>query len=206
MTLARIIEPEPGRITVQGEVVYSPLSQADYESMKRRTRTWRDTLLLMLLRNTGFRPIEIERLQVSHFERQGPMYWVAVKRAKKRVKDLPFDVLFISPNLGHPLEEYIRGQRLRQADPIFGIKTRQLRNIVETAGLAAIGRLVQPKEFRRMYIRTVAGNAAQVLGFAPQHLEVAQKMVGHESVRTTWDWYFELTLDERRRIQELIPV
>ncbi len=134
------------------------------------------------------------------------MYWLAVKRAKKRAKDLPFDVLFISPNLGHPLEEYIRGQRLRPSDPIFGIRTRQIRYIAENAGVVAIGRPVQPKEFRRFYIRTVAGIAASVLGFAPQHLEVAQKMVGHESVRTTWDWYFELSIDERRQIQERIPV
>lgn len=206
MTLARITEAEPMRLTVQGEVVTAPLTQADYEAMRRRTRIWRDNLILQVLRNTGFRPIEVERLQVAHFERQGPMYFVAVKRAKKRSKDLPFDAVFLSPDLGQPLVEYIRGQHLKPTEAIFGVKTRQIRNIVEAAGMAAIGRPVQPKEFRRFYIRTVAQIAAQVLGWAPQHLEVSQKMVGHESVRTTWDWYFELTLDERRQIQERIPV
>lgn len=206
MSLARIVVPEPEKLVVQGQVVVNPLTQADYEAMKRHTRTWRDNLLLQLLRNTGFRPIEVENLLASHLEHQGPLYFVAVKRAKKRVKNNPFEALFISPNLGQPLTEYIRGQRLKLTDPIFGIRTRQLRNVVEDAGLKAIGRPVQPKEFRRLYIRTVAGIAASVLGFAPQHLVVAQKMVGHESVRTTWDWYFELTLDERRQIQECIPV
>jgi integrase len=171
-------------MTIQGLLIANPLTQADYEAMKRHTRIWRDTLLLMLLRNSGFRPIEVENLQVAHFEHQGQVYFVAVRRTKNRSKDNPFDALFISPNLGQPLTGYIRGQRLKPTDSIFGIRPRQLRNMVEAAGLAAISRLVQPREYRRFFIRTVAQFAASVLGFAPQHLQVAQKMVGHESVRS----------------------
>src|SRR3989304_2296864 len=124
-------------ITQQGRVVTGPLTQADYEEMKRHTRDWRGTLLLMLFRATGFGPRE---------------------------------------------------------------------RAVGAAGLAALGRHVMPKEFRRLYIVTVAEIAAQVVGYAPQHMEIAQKMVGHERVNTTWDWYVMLSTDQRRAIQERVPV
>lgn len=197
-------EPTPHQIVVQGRVITGPLTQGDYEAMTRNTRCWRDTLLLMLLRNTGFRPIEIQALQVGHIDRNGPMFWLYAERAKKRYPTA--DILFLNPELGHPLEAYIRGEKLGPTSLVFNIKTRQIRNIVGDAGLRAIGRPVQPKEFRRFYIRTVAQIAAQVLGWDSRHMEVAQKMIGHESVRTTWDWYFELTLEERRQIQERVPV
>ena len=114
--------------------------------------------------------------------------------------------LFLDTNLGQPLVEYVKGQQLATTSQVFGISDRQLRNIVYNASEAALGYWAEPKAFRRFYIRTVAEVSAQVLGFAPQHMEVAQKMVGHEHVSISWDWYFELTVDERRRIQEMIPV
>src|SRR3989304_7489128 len=69
-------------ITQQGRVVTGPLTQADYEEMKRHTRDWRDTLLLMLFRATGFRPVEVSRILYSHLDRQGPAYLVWMRRGQ----------------------------------------------------------------------------------------------------------------------------
>lgn len=193
-------------MTEKGRVIDSPLSQSDYETMKLRARIWRDQLLLMFMRNTGFRPAEVVSVQANHLDRQGPAYLVFVKRAKKKKQDNPFVPVYLSPNLGRPLFEWVAGQKMQPSDPVFQVGTRQLRNIVEEAGRQAIGRVVLPKEFRRFYILTIAELAAQVIGWAPQHMEVAQKMVGHEHVNTTWDWYLYLPEDKKREIQERIPV
>jgi len=193
-------------ITQQGRVVTGPLTQADYEEMKRHTRDWRDTLLLMLFRATGFRPVEVSRILYSHLDRQGPAYLVWMRRAKKRKRDLPYEAIYLNPPLGQALFAYAVGQHVEPDGRVFAISTRQMERVVGAAGLAALGRHVMPKEFRRLYIVTVAEIAAQVVGYAPQHMEIAQKMVGHERVNTTWDWYVMLSTDQRRAIQERVPV
>src|SRR3989304_2704690 len=87
-------------ITQQGRVVTGPLSQGGAEEMKRHTRDWRDTLLLMLFRATGFRPVEVSRILYSHLDRQGPAYLVWMRRAKKRKRDLPYEAIYLNPPLG----------------------------------------------------------------------------------------------------------
>lgn len=196
----------PIHVTPVMEVHIPPvLTQDDYERMKRVTRCWRDTLLLMFLRNTGLRPSEVCAITLAQFIARPPVYYVLIQRAKKRGR-AHWEPVYLSPNLGHPLSEYARGQNLRPTDRLFGLEARQVRNITYQAGMSAIGRRVQPREFRRLYVRTVAEIAPRVVGFLPQHMQIAQQMVGHNSVRTTWDWYFRLTEDERRAIQEMVPV
>jgi integrase len=188
-----------------GELIHAPLTQSLYERMKLAAGGMKNMLLLMTLRATGLRPVEVVNLQARHLGHEAGVYWLSVLRAKKRGDARP-EALFITPNLGSLLVEWVRWQQLRPMDSLFGIKVRRLRNVVYESSERALGFRVQPKAFRRFYIRSVAEIAGQVLGFTPRHMEVAQKMVGHESVRTTWSWYHELTVEERRRIQEAVQV
>ena len=68
----------------------------------------------------------------------------------------------------------------------------------EKAGIAAIGRPVQPKEFRSFFVQTMVDGGVPVA--------MASKMVGHEDIRTTQAHYYALSADRRRVIGEGIPV
>lgn len=181
------------------------LTHEQYEMMKRHTRIWRDTLMLMLYRNTGFRPVEVMTRQARHVRQWGSAYYILVTRAKKGEKAKE-EAVYLNPMLGQPLIEWTRGQNMRPADPLFGVKKRMMQYVAEETGMKAIGRPVKLKEFRRLYVRTVAQIAPQVVGYTPQHLLVAQRMVGHESIKTTTQFYWDLDARERREIQERIPV
>ena len=61
----------PAPPVLRGSIAQGPLDQGAYEAMKRKTKSWRDTLLLMFLRNTGFRPIEVARLEARHLSKDG---------------------------------------------------------------------------------------------------------------------------------------
>ena len=78
------------------------------------------------------------------------------------------------------------------------ITARGLRFVFAKAGIASIGRPVQPKEFRSFFVQTM------VDGGVP--MAMASKMVGHEDIRTTQGHYYALSADRRRVIGEAIPV
>ena len=78
------------------------------------------------------------------------------------------------------------------------ITARGLRFVFDKAGIASIGRPVQPKEFRSFFVQTM------VDGGVP--LVMASKMVGHEDIKTTQAHYYALSADRRRVIGEGIPV
>ena len=73
-----------------------------------------------------------------------------------------------------------------------------LRFMFAKAGIASIGRPVQPKEFRSFFVQTI------VDGGVP--MAMANKMMGHEDLRTTQAHYYALSADRRRVIGEGIPV
>jgi len=78
------------------------------------------------------------------------------------------------------------------------ITARGLRFVFEKAGIASIGRPVQPKEFRSFIVQTM------VDGGVP--MAMVSKMVGHEDVRTARSHYYALSADRRRVIGEGIPM
>ena len=185
----------------------APLSQADYERMKGAAAKgpWRDALLLMFLRNTGLRPHEIVRVNARDLEAQGGVFWVNLIRAKKRGLGIR-EALFLNPVLGQPLMAYVAGQHIAPQERVFGIMERQLRRVVYRISLEALGRRVEPKMFRRFYARTVAEIAPEIMGFNQQHVAVAAKMLGHNSPRTTNEFYMQLSPRDHLAIQERIPV
>ena len=78
------------------------------------------------------------------------------------------------------------------------IKARGLRFVFEKAGIASIGRPVQPKEFRSFFVQTMVDDGVP--------MAMASKMIGHDDMRTTQRHYYELSADTRRVIGEGIPV
>ena len=60
-----------------------------------------------------------------------------------------------------------------------------------------IGRPVHPHELRHLYVKTLIDGGVPVLA--------ASKLVGHSDTKTTERWYYDLTAEQRRAIQERMP-
>ena len=197
MTLANqrtSIQPFP---PLDAPIARDTLTQPEYERFRDALTNWRDRLICMVLRNTGLRINEVLGLQVRFCVLDGPQSIIYVQRSKKRGKTL-WEPIYINPGLGVQLRDYIKGRFLGLTDLVFDIKIRGLRYSFANAGMASLGRPVQPKEFRAFFVQTM------VDGGVP--MEVASKMVGHENIRTTQAHYYTLTPERRRVIGEGIPV
>ena len=176
-----------------------PLTQGDYELLKIHLKSWRDVLLAKTLRNTGLRINEALRLEARQVQQSGPASYISIRRSKQQRKgQSEWEPVFLNPQLGLELRSYVQGMALKPTDRVFPISDRQVRNVFYQAGLRAIGRRVHPHEFRHLYIKTL------VDGGLP--MEITAKMVGHDDSGTTRRWYYELTHDQRRGIQERVPV
>ena len=192
---------------LNGHVAQDTLTQDEYERFKAALPSWRDRLIAMLLRNTGLRINELLGLQVCDFVLDGPAFIVYVIRSKKAEKT-EYDPIYINPDLGVQLRDYIRVHDYKQMESVFGggenkrdprkITARGLRFVFEAAGLASIGRKVKPKDFRSFFVQTM------VDGGVP--MPMASQMVGHASAKTNQAHYYKLSVDRRRVIGEGIPV
>ena len=211
------LQPVPGFLPLQttiqpipdlgAPVVQDVLTQAEYEAFRDALPTWRDRLLTMVLRNTGLRINEVLSPEVSNCVLEGPTFIIYVQRSKKRTTT-KYEPIYINPGLGVQLRDYVKGQQMALTDRVFGntgasrgsikITARGLRFVFEKAGIASIGRPVQPKEFRSFFVQTM------VDGGVP--MAMTSKMVGHEDLRTTQAHYYALSADRRRVIGEGIPV
>ena len=188
-------------------VMRDVLTQAEYESFRDALPTWRDRLVAMILRNTGLRINEVLSLIVKECALDGPTSMIYVQRSKRR-RAVEYEPIYINPGLGVQLRDYIKGQQMALTDLVFGnagtgrgshkITARGLRFVFGKAGIASIGRPVQPKEFRSFFVQTM------VDGGVP--MAMASKMMGHEDLRTTQAHYYALSADRRRVIGEGISV
>jgi len=205
MTLAnRTTELPPALIG--SDIAQDTMTQNEYEVFKSALPSWRDRLICMLLRNTGLRINELLKLTAAECAIEGPSYIAYIRRSKK--KQTVYEALYLNPDLGVQLRDYIKGNNISMTEPIFGggdnkrnarkITQRGLRFIFDKAGREAIGRPVSPKMFRSFFVQTmVDGNVPMAM---------ASKMVGHEDIRTTQAHYYALSADRRRIIGEGIPV
>ena len=195
------------RALIGAEIAQDTLTQDEYEAFKAALPSWRDRLICMMLRNTGLRINELLSLPGAHCALEGPASIIYVQRSKKR-RTAEYEPIYINPGLGVQLRDYIKGQQMALTDQVFGnsstsrgshkITARGLRFVFEKAGMASIGRPVEPKEFRTFFVQTM------VDGGIP--LAIAAKMVGHDDIKTTQRHYNALTVDRRRVIGEGIPV
>ncbi len=191
----------PGRelviLPLEAQVAPEPLTQADYEAIKGTLPRYRDILLCKVLRSTGLRIAEVLRLTPQHYMTDGMYAYVLAQRGKKRTAPM-LEKVYLPPELGVELRDYIKGNGLRIHQPIFGITTRQVERIFNVAGLKAIGRPVHPHEFRGLYLKWLIDNGLPV--------EAAAKMVGHADVKTTLRHYYNLTGSQKAEIQRRVPV
>jgi len=193
--------------TLDAPIARDVLTQAEYEAYRDALPTWRDRLIVMVLRNTGLRINEILSLQVRYCALDGPSFILYVQRSKKRNTTV-YEPIYINPGLGVQLRDYIKGSFMTLTEQVFGnegssrgsnkITARGLWFVFEKAGVASIGRPVQPKEFRSFFVQTM------VDGGVP--MAMASKIFGHEDIRTTQAHYYALSADRRRVIGEGIPV
>ena len=181
-------------------MVRDTLTQPEYEAFRDALTNWRDRLICMVLRNTGLRLNEALGLQVRFCSLptlENPASVLLIKRSKKRT-EAKYEAIYLNPSLGVQLQDYIKGNFLKPADLVFNIKARGLRYAFEAAGIAALGRPVQPKEFRAFFVQTM------VDGGVP--MAMASKMGGHDDIRTTQKHYYKLSAVKRQVIGEGIPV
>ena len=74
---------------------------------------------------------------------------------------------------------------------------RQVRYVFAATGRKGTGRPVHAHELRHAYVKTLIDGCVPVLA--------ASKLVGHSDTKTTERWYYDLTAEQRRGIQERMP-
>jgi len=201
--------PRRGEIipVLDAPVVHDGLTQDEYKALRNAMPSHRDRLITMTLRNTGLRIGELLKIEKRHAMLNGPDYIIYIQRSKKR-REVKYDPIYLTPDLGANLSDYLRAHQLREIDKIFGndsgrstgdaITQRGYYQVLNKTALSVLGRPVSSKEFRKLYIQDM------VDGGIP--MEVASKMVGHEDPRTTARHYYGLTADRRKAIGERIEV
>ncbi len=188
----------PGFLITTEEMVQDPLDQPMYEAFKACLPTWRDVLIAKTLRSTGVRVMEGLRLEGRHYDLSGPYFWILVQRSKRRAKHKgEYERVYLPPGLGVELRDYIAGNRIAPDERVFPITDRQVRYVFAAAGKRGIGRPVHPHELRHLYVKTLIDGGVPVLA--------ASKLVGHSDTKTTERWYYDLTAEQRRGIQERMP-
>ena len=201
MTLARTTTNLPAIPMLDAPLMRDTLTQGEYETFRDALTNWRDRLICMVLRNTGLRINEVLELQVRFCALDGPSSIIYIQRSKKRGQ-AETEPIYINPNLGVQLKTYIqvanKGSSLKPTDKVFNIKARGLRTAFEKAGITALGRPVQPKEFRSLFVQTMVDGGVD--------MATASKMVGHTDIRTTQKHYYTLSAVRRQVIGEGIPV
>ena len=181
-----------------GAIAQSPLVQREYEAFKACLPTWRDVLIAKMLRSTGLRIMELLRLEARHYQVAGPVFSILVRRSKRRKKQTgEYERVYLPPGLGVELRDYITGNQIDAESRVFSITDRQIRYLFAAAGEKGIGRPVHPHELRHLYVKTLIDGGVPVVA--------ASKLVGHSDSRTTERWYYDLTAEQRRIIQERMP-
>lgn len=189
---------QPVHRLADGLIAQGPLDQREYEAFKAHLPTWRDVVIARLLRATGLRVMELLRLEDRHYNVGGPEFSVLVRRSKRQSKrGDEYERVYLPPHLGVELRDYIRGNRIGPENRVFPITDRQVRYIFAAAGEKSISRPVHPHELRHLYVKTLINGGVPVLA--------ASKLVGHSDRSTTERWYYDLTAEQRRVIQEKLP-
>ena len=182
----------------EGEIAQDPLDQREYEAFKACLPTWRDVLIAKVLRSSGLRVMELLRLERRHYDVPGPDFSILVRRSKRRAKPrVEYERVYLPPGLGVELRDYVTGNRIAPEDRVFPITDRQIRYVFSAAGNRGLGRPVHTHELRHLYVKTLIDGGVPVLAVS--------KLVGHSDTKTTEQWYYDLTAEQRRLIQERMP-
>ena len=181
---------------MDGVLAQSPLDPREYEAFKASLPTWREVLIAKVLRATGLRVMELLRLEAQHYQVAGPDFSILVRRSERRSKlGGEYERVYLPPTLVVELRDYIGGNRIGPESQVSSITDRQVRYVFAAAE-KGIRRQVHPHELRHLYVKTLIDGGVPV---------VASKLVGHSDSRTTERWYYDLTAEQRRAIQERMP-
>ncbi len=179
-----------------------PLTLQDYRLIKEaliegKATDTRNVLICQALFGTGLRISELLRVTPAHISEAGPDTILFAYRGKRNKKER-WTPLPLNPELAMRLKDYIRGLRIPLDSPVFRIQDRQVRRIVSEASLKALGRSINPHQFRKLYVKVLVDGGLPITAVA--------NMVGHKNHVTTQEWYYDLTLDQRKEINRRIPV
>lgn len=167
-----------------------PLTQEEYELIKQQIPSYKYLLLVRLLRATGLREAEVMRLCPEHLERRGPDLYLLVRRGKKR--KLEYEAVAVHPEVATELLQWVQGNALRPGESLWPYKAKIFQRTFRRAAWAALGRRVTPHSLRKLYAKNLLD--------AGLPLAAVAKLLGHEDTRTTEQWYYDLTSDQRRLI------
>ncbi len=211
------INPVPSPITAQSlatsgfTIQEQPMSETDYQALKMGFASLIHLMIAKMLRGTGLRIGEGLAFEPRHTFLHPPSYHILILRSKKRQRAAvpEYEPVFIPPTLGMELASYIQGNGIRIDEPIFQgrkrgskITQRAVRYAFDKASDQAfqygLHRRIHPHDIRHLFALYLRDQGVPV--------EVTAKLLGHEDPKTTYQWYHDLTVDERKGIGERIPV
>ncbi len=208
MMLARYEPHPPATVLLPSEVglAIEPdrISDRDYELLKSSFDTWRDTLLCKLLKCTGLRAGELLRVTTDLYSLAGPEYYLLALRSKRAERDPIYARVFLPSVLGVELRNYMQGNGIPVGQPMFQgrIKGKHLTlrallySFEKASARAGITPPITPHNMRHLY-----GSVLLTNGVNPATVAV---LMGHANSRTTIEWYYDLTRDERREIARMM--
>ena len=149
---------------------YLEKEQVDQVLLAAHQSSQRDYLMLRVLWRTGVRVNELLTINPSDLEPNNDVVnIVKAKGGKQRRVHLDAETIKM-------LSEYVSAQELPNDRPIFGLKQRQVRNLIKRYG-ATVGKDVHPHTFRHSFAIYCVRN-----GWDIRRL---QQILGHSSLNTT---------------------
>ncbi len=207
----QLANPDGGLAIKPSNIQRGKLTETEYGQLKMGFDTITHLMIAKMLRATGLRIGETLKLEPRHLEFQHPTYCILIKRTKKRQrkKQPEYEPIFIPPTLGMELYHYVQGNGTPLDGPIFqgripgrAITVRAVEYAFERASEQAreygLRRVIHPHEIRHLFAWYLHDNGVPV--------ETVAKFLGHEDPKTTYQWYLDLSMDERRVVGERMPV
>lgn len=100
--------------------------------------------------------------------------------------------------MGMTLRSYISGNQITSGSQVFNISARQYERVFKAAAQQALNRDAHPHQLRHLY--------AKLLIDAGIPVAAAAKMLGHANSKTTEQWYYDLTSQQRYDINRKMPI
>lgn len=171
------------------------LTVGQLEKLIRSASTTRDRVILRTLAETGLRRSEMVALQIEDVDLKGRL--AVVRRGKgNKLRLVP-----LTRTLTRDLRSVIDG---RSSGAVFlsqrggHICARHLNRIVAKTGERAGIRTPNPK-YRHLTCHLFRHSFARLWKARGGSIESLSKILGHESVRTTWDEYGSESLEDVRQ-------
>ena len=167
-----------------------PLSQQDYELIKANLKRYDTLLLAKVLRCTGLREAEVMRLTPELIVSEGPYTYILTIRGKKKLKE--WERVPLHPEVATELVAYARRGGIKPGSPVFTCSKSTFQKHFRGAARLALGRDAHPHQLRKLYATDLINQGLPIAA--------ASKLLGHEDVNTTLEWYYDLTQEQRHAI------